>query len=290
MRNAAALALTFLFLVSIAWSQTTPAPSNQTATSANPETGSQQTAAPQPSTEDPRAGQAPPAQNTTPPQEPSTGPVLEHRAPESAANPAGVVTVPAGTEIKATLDTPLSSKTSKPGDRFTATLNQPLMATDGHIGIPSGTRINGEVAQAESGRVLPSVRGKGRLNLRFREFVLNDGTRIPLTATLVSVRDTSGTRPGNTDEEGQVESRTSGTEVAKNVGIGAAVGTVAGLIFGSALKGLAIGAAAGGGYVLAAKGKDVNIPANSGLVLRLDQVITVPTSPPPARGEPGNPR
>lgn len=252
MRKTAALILTIVFLVATPWSQTSSSPSsNQTTTTANPETGSQQTPTSPSSADDPQS------------------------APTSSGS---VLTVPAGTEIKATLDTPLSSKTSRGGDLFTATLNQPLMATDGRIGIPAGARINGEVTQAEGGKVLPSVRGKGRLNLRFREIVLNDGTRIPLTATLESVRDTSGARAGNTNEEGQVESRTSGTEVAKNVGIGAAVGAVAGLIFGSALKGLAIGAAAGGGYVLAAKGKDVNIPANSGLVLRTGQAISVPAS------------
>jgi len=286
MRRTAALALALLFLVPTIWSQTTAPPiSNPTSTPA--EQGSQ----PAPPQEQP-ATTAPPQSTTTPPQEPTGEPVLGHRAPEAAVSSGSVVTVPAGTEIRATLDTPLSSKTSKAGDRFTATLNQPLMATDGRTGIPAGTRLNGEVMQAESGKVLPSVRGKGRLNLRFREMVLADGTRIPLQATLVSVRDTKGTRAGNTDEEGQVESRTSGTEVAKNVGIGAAVGTVAGLIFGSALKGLAIGAAAGGGYVLAAKGKDVNIPANSGLVLRTDQAINVPATSvaPPAQREPATPR
>lgn len=282
MRRSAALVLAFFFLVSMTWSQTaTSNPSNQTTTTANPETGSQQTPPPDaappqnPQSSNPHAQTPPP--NTTPPAE-TDQPVLEHRGSTSAVTSGSVLTIPAGTEIKATLDTPLSSKTSQVGDRFTATLTQPLMATDGRTGIPAGARLNGEVTQAESGKVLPSVRGKGKLNLRFRELVLNDGTRVPLTATLTAVRDTRGTRAGNTNEEGQVESRTSGTEVAKDVGIGAAVGTVAGLIFGSALKGLAIGAAAGGGYVLAAKGKDVNLPASSGMVLRTDQAITVPAS------------
>jgi hypothetical protein len=61
--------------------------------------------------------------------------------------------------------------------------------------------------------------------------------------------------------------------VAKDVGIGAGIGTVAGLIFGGPLKGLAVGALAGGGYVLATKGKDVELPAQTGLVIRLDQPV-----------------
>ena len=70
-----------------------------------------------------------------------------------------------------------------------------------------------------------------------------------------------------------MESSTRGKDVAKDVGIGAGIGTVAGLLFGGPLKGLAIGALAGGGYVLATKGKEVNLPAQTGMVIKLDQPL-----------------
>jgi hypothetical protein len=87
------------------------------------------------------------------------------------------------------------------------------------------------------------------------------------------VNSTNGKGTKRADEEGQVESGTQGKDVAKDVGIGAGIGTVAGLIFGGPLKGLAVGALAGGGYVLATKGKDVELPAQTGLVIRLDQPV-----------------
>jgi len=111
------------------------------------------------------------------------------------------------------------------------------------------------------------------LNLRFRDVVLPNGQSLPIAATLVSVHSTNGRDSRNADQEGQVESSTRGRDVAKDVGIGAGIGTVAGLLFGSPLKGLAIGALAGGGYVLATKGKDVNLPAQTGMVLKLDQPL-----------------
>ena len=55
---------------------------------------------------------------------------------------------------------------------------------------------------------------------------------------------------------------------------------VLGLLFGHAIRGLAIGAAAGGGYVLATQGKDVELPAQTGLKLRLDSNLAVPASRP----------
>jgi len=178
------------------------------------------------------------------------------------APPPNGATVTAGTEIKATLDTPLSSKTSKPGDRFTATVQQPVPAANGGTAIPSASHINGEVTQAEAGRTQPQLRGKGQLNLRFREVVLPNGTAIPVTATLVSIRDTHAAGPGSPNEEGQVRSGNAGKGVARDLGVGAA---------------------AGGGYVVAAKEKDVNLPANSGIVLRLDQPIIIPASATPGR-------
>src|SRR5437016_7560132 len=188
---------------------------------------------------------------------------------------AGPGDVSAGTEIRATLDTPLSTKTSKPGDRFTATINQPVQGNSGSVVIPSGSRVEGEVGESEEGKTLPALRGRGKLNLRFRDIVLPNGQTVPLTGTLVSVNSTNGKDTKKADNEGQVESGTRGKDVAKDVGIGAGIGTVAGLIFGGPLKGLAIGALAGGGYVLATNGKDVNLPAQTGLVLRVDQPISL---------------
>ena len=190
-------------------------------------------------------------------------------------NNSGPGDLAAGTEIRATLDTPLSSKTSRPGDRFTATITQPIQGNGGNVMIPAGSRIEGEVSEAEQGKTLPALRGKGKLNLRFRDVVLPNGQTVPVTGTLVSVNSTNGKDTKKADNEGQVESGTRGKDVAKDVGIGAGVGTVAGLIFGGPLKGLAIGALAGGGYVLATNGKDVNLPAQTGLVVRLDQPMNL---------------
>ena len=180
---------------------------------------------------------------------------------------------PAGTEIQATLDTPLSTTTSKPGDRFTATVAQQVRGSSGSVIIPAGAHIEGEVSEAEQGKAVAALRGKGKLNLRFRDVVLPSGQSLPFTATLVSVHSTNGKNSKNADQEGQVESGTRGRDVAKDVGIGAGIGTVAGLLFGGPLKGLAIGALAGGGYVLATKGKDVNLPAGTGMILKLDQPL-----------------
>jgi hypothetical protein len=195
------------------------------------------------------------------------------RREEVPVYPGGVI-VPAGTEIQAKLEQALSSKTARQGDQFTALILQPVNGANGRVAIPAGTRIRGEVSGVEQGKVLASVRGKARLNLKFNDIAMPNNNYIPVEATLVSV----GKTGASSNEEGQVQDKTQGKEVAKDVGIGAGLGTVAGLIFGSALKGLAIGAVAGGGYVLATQGRDVNIPQDANIVLRTDRAISLPPS------------
>ena len=290
MRKAAMLILFALLPVALLLAQNpgnantpqTTAPQTQNGT--NPTNSPEQNTAPAPGSPA-RAGvagagvDANPSNSNTQPQDP-TQPTENKTAPSSAVSqnaPAASTAgeVPAGTEMRATLDTPLSSKTSKPGDRFTATVSQPVQGPNGVV-VPTGARVEGEVSESEQGKTIPALRGKGKLNLRFRDIVLPNGQTVPLVATLVSVNSTNGKNTQKADNEGQVESGMRGKDVAKDVGIGAGVGTVAGLIFGGPLKGLAIGALAGGGYVLATNGKDVNLPAQTGLVIHLDQALSVP--------------
>lgn len=242
-------------------SPTTPMGSAQTQSS--PATGS--------TTQQPTVpGETTPATNPNGPQTPTVA------SPQSIPPaPNGADQVPVNTEMHAALDTPLSTRTSKSGDRFTATVVDPVRGSDGAIIVPAGSRVEGEVADTEEGKTIPALRGKGKLSLRFRDIVLPSGQTVPLAATLVSVNNTNGKNTKKADEEGQVQSGTQGKDVAKDVGIGAGAGTLAGLVFGSPLKGLAIGALAGGGYVLATKGKDIQLPAQTGMVIRLDQAITV---------------
>jgi hypothetical protein len=192
-------------------------------------------------------------------------------------NPGGSVgAVAAGTEIHATLDTPLSTRTSKAGDRFTATIADEVRGPDnGALVIPGGARVEGEVADAEEGKTVAALKGKGKLSLRFRDVVLPNGQTLPLSATLISVHDTSEhDATGKNTKKAKAEGIQPRTDTTQIIGAGAGDGASAGLIFGGPVKGLAIGALAGGGYVLSISGKGVNLPAQTGMVIRLDQSVS----------------
>ena len=199
-------------------------------------------------------------------------------APLPQNAPAVVVDqIAAGTEIRATLDTPLSTRTSKPGDRFTATIAEPARGNTDVV-IPAGARVEGEVAEADDNKTVAALKDKNPLSVRFRDVVLPDGQTLPLSATLVSVNNTNGMSTRKNDDESRVPQGARGRDVAGSPGIRSVPGTAA---FGAPLKGLATGALAGGGYVLDTKGKDVNLPAQTGMVIRLDQPVTAKASPAP---------
>ncbi|MDT8067034.1 MAG: hypothetical protein ROO76_02595 [Terriglobia bacterium] len=213
--------------------------------------------------EDQNAGQQPSASN---------GPVLQQRTPAPTYFPASS-TIPLNTQFQVVLDETLSTKTSHSGDSFTATLDEPLQSSHRDVLIPSGSKILGTVQDAESGKVFASMRGKGRLVLRFDTVVLPDGRRLPMQTTLLSIGPNK--TKASVNQEGEITSGTRAGDAVKKVAVGAGVGTIAGMIFGSALKGTAIGAIAGGGYAMANAGKDIELPARTTVNLRLDQYLIV---------------
>jgi hypothetical protein len=256
MSRAARLALLVLVTVVMGFAQTPSGGNNMPANS---------NSAAQSSNEQNSAEQNSPQENSTP----------QNSTQQSFANQnSGAGQIAAGTEIHATLDTPLSAKTSKPGDRFTATIADEVRGSDPANGsiliIPGGARLEGEVAEPEESK---AVALKGSLSLRFRDVVLPNGQTLPLTATLISVHATKGKAAKKVEEEARLQPNASGASMANGAGIGAGVG-MAGLVFGAPVKGVAIGALAGGGYVVATNGKDVNLPAQTGMVIRLDQSIS----------------
>ncbi len=163
-----------------------------------------------------------------------------------------------GTNIRATLDTPLSTRTAKVGDRFTATVAQPVHDASGAIVVPVGAKVNGQISETENTNLASAIKGMGHLDLRFTDIQLPDGADMPLSATLLSVHNINAPRPAKPDPLAAV--------------------AVNATSFGRPIKGLAVGNSAGGGYVLSTTGKQVDLPAETGLLLRVDRDTPLPSS------------
>lgn len=168
-----------------------------------------------------------------------------------------------GTTIRASLDTPLSTRTSRVGDRFTATVTAPIVDSTGNLIVPIGSKVNGQITDASDERLASAIKGMGHLNLRFTNVQLANGNDIAIDARLLSVHKPQTARPlGDNGLQPATASVASSTALSR--------------AFGPPMKGVAVGNLSGGGYVLSTSGKQVDLPADCGLRLRVDREASVP--------------
>ncbi len=173
------------------------------------------------------------------------------------------VIVPAGTEIRLTLDAAVGSSSSHAGDTFTARITAPVIVGD-RVAIPSGSRVHGGVSG-----VTPAGKGlgdkAGSLSLSFDRVVTPFGFGAPMSASMTRVGPKSGKK------------------TAKAIGGGAAGGALLGKILGGSGKNAAVGSVVGGaigtGIAAGMKGEEVELPAGAPLTVTLDQPLTISVNP-----------
>ena len=166
--------------------------------------------------------------------------------------------VPVGTDLKIRINDSLSSKESRVGDRFTATVIDPSRFDE--------ARLSGHVSSIQkSGK----IKGRTSMNLAFDSVELRDGRRGVLHGYVTRVY---GDDSGKADNEGGIESGSRTKQTVKRAGIGATVGAIVGGIAGGG-KGAAIGlivGGAGGAGSLAVKGsKELKIESGTEMLVHV---------------------
>jgi len=182
----------------------------------------------------------------------------ETARPVTAKLPA-YVTIPAGTRVSVRMIDGVDSTQNHPGDRFQASLQEPLTA-EGNVVVPKGADIYGRLTESkESGK----FSGKSQLLLELTGIVVN-GQTVPVVTG-----------------EYELTGKSRGASTAKRTVGGAAVGSIIGAIAGGG-KGAAIGAgvggAAGAGSEVITKGDQVKIPSETLLDFTLQQELSLPSA------------
>jgi cytoskeletal protein RodZ len=189
--------------------------------------------------------------------------------PQPANSPAGQAAAPApvpqapppivirqGTVLTVTIDQSVSTKDNSAGDRFAASLAEPV-SVDGVEALPSGTRATGTVTQAQSAG---HVKG---------------GALLALTLDSVTVHGQKYSVETSSFEEA---GKGRGKRTAIGAGGGAAFGAIIGALAGGG-KGAAIGALAGGGAGTAGTAftgkRDFTVPAETRLHFKLERSLTI---------------
>ncbi len=158
--------------------------------------------------------------------------------------------VPADTVLAVVLDQTISSKTTKPGDRFSATVETPV-EVDGKVAIPKGARTSGIAREAKA-----AGRFKGGAVLS-----------LALTSVTVDGKDYEIQTSAPTMASKGKGKRTAAM-VGGGAGGGALIGGLAGGGKGAVIGGL-IGAAAGTGGAGLTGNRDITLPAETALNFKL---------------------
>lgn len=166
--------------------------------------------------------------------------------------------VPVGTDLKVRVNDTLSSKESRIGDRFTATVIDPSRFDE--------ARLSGHISSIQkSGK----IKGRTSMNLAFDSIELRDGRRGVLQGYVTRVY---GEGSGRADNEGGVESGSRTKQTVKRAGIGATVGAIVGGIAGGgkgAAIGLIVGGAGGAGSLAVQGSKELKIESGTEMLVHV---------------------
>ena len=169
---------------------------------------------------------------------------------------ATTLNVPAGTQLNATIDSTLDSKTANVGDLFTAHVVAPF--PDGYEAL-QGAVLTGEVT-----KVKRAGQGtKPEIDLKFDQLRLADGSSAPVTGYLTQAQTKTAQKSGARTAIATVGGLLAGNLIAKTV-------------FGAHDHGVAGAAGAVGGFLIGNNYKaDVQFPAGSAMTVQMQQTVQV---------------
>jgi hypothetical protein len=186
-----------------------------------------------------------------------------------------------GTQIRLTLLNGVSSAVAREGDPIVAVVGQPVFLGN-QLLIPAGTRVNGVIGTIQKAKNFSLFRGQAYMNISFKTMEI-DSRLIPVQMSIIglaqpNVGEETKKRKDIKITEGEVlQEKHDYKGDAIGMAIGGGGGSMVGLIFSNALRGFGIGMAGGAIYVVSRKGKELEMPAQTGMLVRLDNPVTVPS-------------
>jgi hypothetical protein len=195
-----------------------------------------------------------------------------HRVARTAPPPVRYYTVPANNVIRVRMDTELNSRTARIGDRFSASVTEPVYGGESGVTVvPVGSKVWGRVTSVRpAGRRTP-----GNIAVSFYQVQTPNGVRHIINGSLTSLQ----TDQVNADNEGTVKGRSNQKRDAVFIGGGAATGALIGAIAGGG-KGAAIGAILGGGLGTGArvyeKEQEADVKSGTEFGVILNRAVSLP--------------
>ena len=185
-----------------------------------------------------------------------------------------------GTQVRLTLVNGLSTTVAREGDPFTATVAEPVFVGN-ELVLPAGAIVHGTVTSVERPKLFAMFRGGASMNVNFSSIEV--ASRIfPARMSILSIYsgsiDTRKERKDVKTVEGVVVEQNNRDikGAVEDVALGTAGGSVVGMVFSRVVRGTVIGLVGGSAYVVAKKGKEVELPAQTGMLVRMDSSFSLP--------------
>ena len=159
----------------------------------------------------------------------SNVPAMEGAATHTAAAKAykGLL-LQAGSSLHVRLQTTLTSKTNKTGDKFTGFVEQPV-TTNGQVIVPRGSLVDGHVVFIKKAK---RIKGVGQMRIVLDDITTEDGAEFLLNGTLEDAQGSPCAKSGN-DDEGTIKGcGKSAKSALKSAAIAGAMGAGAGATVG----------------------------------------------------------
>ncbi len=184
-----------------------------------------------------------------------------------------------GTQVRLTLLDGLSTSVAHNGDPFTAVVAEPVFSGTQLI-LPAGAKVHGTITSVTRPKLFSMFRGGASMNLAFASIEV-ESRLFPARMSILSLysggTDSVKRRKDVKTIEGEViQEKQNVKGDVEDVAIGTAGGSTVGLIFSHVIRGTWIGLAGSGVYVVAKKGKDVELPAQTGILVRMDSTVSLP--------------
>jgi hypothetical protein len=186
-----------------------------------------------------------------------------------------------GTQVRLSLVNGVSTSVAHDGDPLTAVVTEPVFAGN-ELVLPAGAKVHGTISTVTRPRMFSMFRGGASMNLVFNSIEV-ESRLFPAKMSILSIynggADNEKQRKDLKTVEGEVVQENHGIRNdVEDVAIGTAGGSTAGLIFSHVVRGTLIGLVGSGAYIAAKKGKDVELPAQTGMLVRMDSTVSLPAS------------
>jgi hypothetical protein len=184
-----------------------------------------------------------------------------------------------GTQVRLTLAGGISTSVAHDGDPFTAVVAEPVFVGNQLI-LPAGAKVHGTVTSVTHPKLFSMFRGGASMSLSFTSIEV-ESRIFPARMSILNIynggMDGTKSRKDLKTVEGEVVEENRGVKNdVMDVAIGTAGGSTVGLLFSHVLRGTVFGLVGGSAYVVAKKGKDVELPAQTGMLVRMDSSVAVP--------------